>query len=148
MIKLHAESRSYTEDPLQSYSFRISIPGLPNAVGFKKIGGLSQEMGVAEYNEGGYKYTHKLSGKSKTGELSCEKGMFTNQLVEDVFRQAMANPENRKTIVVELLDKAGKVGRKWTLAECWCSKWESGELDSDSDDVIVETLTIQYEHFV
>ncbi len=140
--------RTYTEDPLQGFKFRISIPGLPKAVGFKKIGGLSQEFGVVEYDEGGYNYTHKLSGKLKTGELVCEKGMFANTQIEGVFKAMVTNPHQRNTITIELLDKKGKVARKWSVAEAWCNKWEAGEFDASSEDPVVETLTFQYEYFL
>lgn len=140
--------RVYTNDPLQGYNFRISIPGLPKAVGFKKIGGLSQEVGVVEYDEGGYKHTHLLSGKLKTGELVCEKGMFANTQIEDIFKKMVTKPHQRNTITVELLGKDGKVARKWSLAEAWCSKWEAGEFDASSEDAVVETLTFQYEYFL
>lgn len=140
--------RVTTQDPLQGYNFRISIPGVPNSVGFKKIGGLSEEIGVVEYDEGGYDYTHKLQGKKKTGELTCEKGVFANKTVENVFRNALKNANYRTTITIELLGRDNKVARKWTLAEAWCSKWEMGEFDASSEDVVVETLTIQYENFI
>lgn len=140
--------RVYTDDPLQGFNFRISIPGLPNGVGFKKIGGLGQEIGVVEYDEGGYGYTHKLQGKAKVGELTCEKGMFPNSQIEDLFKDALTNPNFRKTITIELLDKTGKVARKWICAEAWVSKWEASEFDASSEDPLVETLTIQYEYFL
>lgn len=140
--------RVFTEDPLQGYNFRVSIPGLPKAVGFKKVGGLSQEIGVVEYDEGGYKYTHKLSGKIKTGELTFEKGMFANKQIENLFRSMVTNSATRNTVTIELLDKNGKVARKWSVAEAWCSKWEAGEFDASSEDPVVETLTFQYEYFL
>lgn len=141
-------ARSYTQDPLQAFKFRVSIPGLPKACGFKKISGLSQEISVVEYGEGGYDHTHKLQGKTKTGELVCEKGMFPNKDVEQIFRNSMSNKDFRQTIVIELLTKTGEVGRTWTIGEAWCSKWEAGEMDATSEDPVVETLTIQYEYFI
>lgn len=140
--------RVYSQDPLQGFNFRVSIPGLPNSVGFKKIGGLSQELGVVEYDEGGYNYTHKLSGKLKTGELVCEKGMFANTQIQDLFKKMVTKADQRCTITIELLNKEGKVARKWSVAEAWCNKWEAGEFDASSEDPVVETLTFQYEYFL
>ena len=34
-------------------------------MGFQKVSGLTREIGVVEYDEGGYSYTHKLTGKEK-----------------------------------------------------------------------------------
>ena len=41
-------SRTMEADPLQSFMFKVSIPGLPTGVGFQKIGGLSREVEVVE----------------------------------------------------------------------------------------------------
>nr|DAJ02123.1 MAG TPA: major tail protein [Caudoviricetes sp.] len=140
-------SRSEKDDPLQGFKFRISIPGLPDSCGFSKISGLTMEIGVTEYDEGGYDVTHKLQGKAKGGELTCEKGAFPSTQVEQVFRKALSSKE-RSTIVVNLLDSRGKVQRTWKFAECWCSKWELGDLDASSEDVLMETLTLQYEYML
>ena len=138
-------SRSEKDDPLQGFKFRVSIPGIPESCGFSKIGGLEMEIGVAEYDEGGYDYTHKIQGKAKGGELTCEKGVFANKQVEQLFRDALTSRE-RCTVVIMLLDVHNRVSRTWKFAECWCSKWEVDDLDASSDDVVMEKVTIQYEH--
>lgn len=135
-------------DPLQGFNFRLSIPGLPNACGFKKIGGLIKELGVVTYDEGGYNATHKLKGKLKVGELVCEKGVFANQDIETLFKNSLMNPDYRGTVTIELLATDGSVARKWSVAEAWCSKWEVSEFDASSEEVAVETITIQYEDFI
>lgn len=140
-------SRSEKEDPLQGFKFRISIPGLPDSCGFQKVSGLEMEIGVVEYDEGGYDVTHKLQGKAKGGEIVCEKGMFPSTQVEQIFRKALTSKE-RGTVVVNLLDSRGKVARTWKLAECWCSKWEAGDLDASSEDVLTESITIQFEYML
>lgn len=136
------------QDPLQGFNYRVSIPGIPQGCGFKKISGLSLELGVVSYDEGGYKNTHKLKGKKKTGELVCEKGLFPNKDIEDYFKSMLMDDNFRSTITIELLAPDDTVARKWSLSECWASKWEVGEFDASSEDVVVETITIQYEDFI
>lgn len=140
--------RVTTQDPLQGYNFRLSLTGLPSTCGFKKISGLSMELGVVSYDEGGYSVPHKLKGKKKTSELVCEKGLFPNKDIENLFKQSLNSKDYRTTATVELLGPDGSVARKWTLSEVWCSKWEVGEFDASSEDVVVETITLQYEDFI
>lgn len=140
--------RVRSNDPLQAFKFRVSMNGIPSAMGFKKVNGLSKELGVIEYDEGGYDYTHKLNGKMKTGEVTLEKGMFANKDIETLISKSFGSEEFRDTLTVDLLDATGKVARNWNLAEAWVSKWEAGELDASSEDVVIETLTIQYEYFL
>ena len=63
--------RVSTQDPLQGYNFRLSISGLPNSCGFKKIGGLVQELSVVTYDEGGYDTSVRLICIKIPGELVC-----------------------------------------------------------------------------
>lgn len=141
-------ARTYANDPLQMFRFRVSMPGLPAGMGFQKVSGLTREIGVVEYDEGGYSHTHKLTGKEQGGEVTLEKGMFANTDLEEVYKRSLNNPDYRTTVIIEQLDKFGKVARSWTLAEAWVSKWEGSELDATSEDVAIESITIQFEYYL
>lgn len=140
-------ARTASLDPLQKYRFRVIIPNITSEIGFTTVSGLDLEVGVSEYNEGGYPYAHKIPGKPKVGEVTCERGLFSGD--SDVYalvKQTLTNPDFRQTVIIQHLDRFGNVGKEYKLAECWASKWETGGLDASSDDVAVETLTLQYEY--
>ena len=139
-------ARTASLDPLQKFRFRVTIPGLPTEIGFQTISGLTKEISVAEYSEGGYEYAHKLPGKPSVGEVTCERGAYANSSLEDLIKNSLTNPNFRNTIIIEHLDRFGNVGRTYKLAEAWVSKWESSDLDASSDDVAIEKITIQYEY--
>jgi phage tail-like protein len=141
-------ARTYANDPLQMFRFRVSMPGLPAGMGFQKVSGLSREIGVVEYDEGGYSHTHKLTGKEQGGEVTLEKGMFANTDLEEIYKRSLNRPDYRTTVIIEQLNKFGKVARSWTLAEAWVSKWEGSELDATSEDVAIESITIQFEYYL
>ena len=141
-------ARTYANDPLQMFRFRVSMPGLPAGMGFQKVSGLTREIGVVEYDEGGYSHTHKLTGKEKGGEVTLEKGMFANTDLEDIYKRSLNSPDYRTTVIIEQLDKFDKVARSWTLAEAWVSRWEGSELDATSEDVAIESITIQFEYYL
>ena len=140
-------ARTASLDPLQKFYFRVTIPGLPAEIGFTKVSGLDYEVGVAEYAEGGYQYTHKLPGKPKVGEITCERGMYSGDMaMYDLVKSTLLNPDFRQTVTIEHIDRFGKVGKIYKLAECWASKWEGDDFDAESDDVAVEKITLQYEY--
>ena len=141
-------ARTYANDPLQMFRFRVSMPGLPAGMGFQKVSGLSREIGVVEYDEGGYSHTHKLTGKEQGGEVTLEKGMFANADLEEIYKRSLISPDYRTTVIIEHLDKFDKVARSWTLAEAWVSRWEGSELDATSEDVAIESITIQFEYYL
>ena len=145
-ITAHA-ARTASLDPLQKYLFRVTIPGLPAEIGFQSVSGLDLEIGVAEYSEGGYAFSHKIPGKPKVSEVTCKRGAYSgDSAMLDLVRTTLTNPDFRGTVIIEHLDRFGNVGKTYKLAECWASKWEGDDLDATSDDVAVETLTLQYEY--
>ena len=141
-------ARTTSVDPLQKFNFRLTIPGLPSGIGFQKVGGLTQEVGVTEYDEGGFNHTHKLPGRQKVGEVTAERGSYADKSFQNLLQQALTNPNMRNTIIIEHLDRFGNAVRTYKLAEAWVSKWESSDFDASSDDVAIEKLTIQFEYFL
>ena len=141
-------SRTVEQDPLQAFMFRVSISGLPTGVGFQKVGGISREVGVVEYLENMYSHAHKLAGREKVGEITFERGMYADNYLQTMYETIIKNTNSRSDVTIEVCDRFGNVRRKFQLAECWFSKYECGDLDATSDDVIIETLTIQFEYFL
>ena len=146
--KAHAMARTIESDPLQSFMFKVQITGLPSGVGFQKVGGLSREVAVVEYLESMYSHKHKLPGRESVGEVTFERGMYADGELQKVYEKVFNNNNARQTVVIQVCDRFGNVRREFQLAECWFSKYEIGDLDATSDDVIIETLTMQFEYFI
>lgn len=140
--------RTIEQDPLQSFMFKLQISGLPTGVGFQKIGGLSREVAVIEYLENMYDHAHKLPGRESVGEVTCERGMYADAYLQSAYESVFNNNNCRSTTTIQICDRFGNVRREFQLAECWFSKYEVGDLDASSDDVIIETLTMQFEYFL
>ena len=140
-------SRTISQDPLQSFMFKVSIAGLPTGVGFQKVGGLNREVAVVEYLENMFEYKHKLPGRESVGEVTFERGMYADNYLQKLYETVFLNDTSRNTVNIMVCDRFGNVRRSFELYECWFSKYEVGDLDASSDDVIIETLTMQYESF-
>ena len=141
-------ARTIANDPLQKFMFRVTIPGLPTGLGFQKVGGLTREVGVVEYLEGLSKYTHKLPGREKVGEVTLERGSYATKELEAQYKKVLTDSNLRNTVIIEILDRFGNAKRTYKLAEAWVSKWEGSDLDASSDDVATEKLTVQFEYFL
>lgn len=141
-------ARTYANDPLQKFKFRVSIPGLAPALGFQKVSGLKREVGVVEYREGGHDYAHKLVGQEVVEPVVLERGTYTSQDLYELYKKTLTNPDFRTTVTIEQLDRLGKVARKWVLAEAWVKSWESSDLDAESEDVAIEKIEIEFEYFL
>ena len=141
-------SRTIEADPLQSFMFRVSIPGLPTGVGFQKVGGLSREVEVVEYLENMYDHTHKLQGRETVSDVTFERGMYADDYLQGIYEKVFNNNTVRNTVVIQVCDRFGKIRREFKCAEAWFSKYECADLDATSSDVIIETLTMTFEYFL
>lgn len=141
-------SRTMEADPLQSFMFKVSIPGLPTGVGFQKIGGLSREVEVVEYLENMYQHTHKLPGRESVGEVTFERGMYADDYLQTLYEKVFTDKNVRNTVVIQITDRFGKIRREFKCAEAWFSKYECADLDATSSDVIIETMTMVFEYFL
>ena len=141
-------ARTIKEDPLQSFMFRVQLSGMSGELGFTKVAGLSREVAVVEYFENMYEHAHTLPGRESVGEIACEKGMYEDKAYVKEYEKVLGAEKNgcRHEVIIKILNRFSEVKRTFTLYEAWCSKYEVGDLDSSSDDVIVETLTVQYEY--
>lgn len=141
-------ARTIESDPLQSFMFKVSIPGLPTGVGFQKVGGLSREVEVVEYFENMYDHAHKLPGRESVSEVTFERGMYADNYLQGLYEKVFNNNTVRNTVVIQVCDRFGAIKREFKCAEAWFSKYECADLDATSSDVIIETLTMVFEYFL
>ena len=142
--KTYAMARTMESDPLMGFMFKVKIGGVDCTIGFQKSGGLSREIAVVDYFENMYEHAHKLPGRETIGEVTFEKGMFADKAFVDYYENLFST-HNRYDISVIICDRFGNAKRTYDFTECWFSKYEVTDLDSSSDDVLVETLTMQSE---
>ena len=141
-------ARTIEADPLQSFMFKVSIPGIPTGVGFQKVGGLSREVEVVEYFENMYDHAHKLPGRESISEVTFERGMYADDYLQTLYEKVFNNNTVRNTVVIQVCDRFGAIKREFKCAEAWFSKYECADLDATSSDVIIETLTMVFEYFL
>ena len=142
--KTYAMARTMEQDPLMCFMFKVKIDGIDCTIGFQKIGGLSKEIAVVDYFENMYQHAHKLPGRESIGEVTFEKGMFADKEFVNYYENLFST-HNRYNISVIICDRFGTPKRIYDFTDCWFSKYEISDLDSSSDDVLVETLTMQSE---
>lgn len=146
--KVDAMARLLTEDPLQGFMFRLSIPGIEdNTIGFQQVGDLNREVEVIEYLENMYEHAHKLPGRESVGEVTLSKGMYAGTEFKDVYEACILQDDFRQEVTLNILDRLGSVRRSFGFAEAWFSAYNVSGIDATSSDVIIEELTMQFEYF-
>lgn len=141
-------ARTVENDPMQSFMFALSIPGIPDSVRFTSMSGLSKELAVVEYYEAGQDYAYKMAGRQSVGPITLVRGLKKEQDVENSYLRTLKDPAARVSMTLQILDRFKVVRRTYTLLEAWVSSYTLSDLDASSDDVITETLVIQYETYL
>lgn len=141
-------ARTIREDPLQSFMFRVQLSGMSGELGFTKVSGLTREVDVVEYFENMYEHAHKLPGREKVSEITFEKGMFDDTAFVKEYEKVLGEDKNecRHEVTINIMNRFKEVKRTFVLYEAWFSKYSISDLDGSSNDVIIETLTVQFEY--
>ena len=70
--------------------------------------------------------------------------MYADKKFADYYENLLKD-KKRHTVTVGIYDRFGTLKRTFTFNDCWFSKYEVADLDATSDDVLIETLTMQSE---
>lgn len=127
-------------DPLRGFRFLVEIDGIASA-GFARVKGLSREVKVETYREGGVNdYEHKLLTQVTYPNLVLERGLALDSLWRWALAASRGDVE-RRTVSVRLFDAAGAdSGWTWHLDDALPVKWTASDLDAAASQVIVESV--------
>ncbi len=132
--------------PLPKFYFQVKIGD--KEVPFQEVSGLDIEAQIIEYRHGNSKEfsTIKMPGIKKTGNVTLKKGIFVKDNgFWDWFNKIKMNTIERQTIVINLLDEAGKPTMIWTLTNAWPTKITGTDMKSDGNEIAVETIEVAHE---
>ncbi len=138
-------------DPYRNYNFLVEIDGITQA-GFQEVsGGLSSEIDITEYREGGFQVSdhgatvRKLPGMTKYSNITLKWGLTNSRELYDWHRLAVKGKVERKNGSIILMDTAGDEVVRWNFVNGWPSKWNGSDFNAKSSDVAIETLEIAHE---
>jgi phage tail-like protein len=130
--------------PLLTFSFIIEWGG--SRLGVQEISGLNDvELEKVPYREGNSLDYHDtyMPGRPKYGELTLKRGMLSG---DDEFHQWIStvrlNKIDRRDLTISLLDEEHNPVFVWQALAVWPSKLEGPSLNSTSNEVAVESITL------
>jgi len=125
----------------------VEIDGLAVAH-FQSVGGLSHEIEVLTYQEGGVNDRfHKLPAQGSYQNIVLKTGYINTHAVEDWHVAFTRTPEKvgRKNGSIVLLGDHGQELARWNFTRAWPVKWEGPELDGGATEIAVESVEIAHE---
>ncbi len=138
----------------KKFKFVIEIDGLRHT-GFQKCSELSVEVANVQHFEGGALIPNKSPGRLTFADLTLERGATQDRDLFDWFQdvartasgRGLPDAEYKRTLDVVQQDRDGSTLRRWTLTGAWPVKFVAGEWDNESDENVIEQVTLTYDFF-
>ena len=135
-------------DPYTNFRFLVEIEGVTQA-GFAECDGLTSEVEVIEYREGGdVSSVRKIPGLTKYSNITLKRGLTNSRDLYDWHLSAVRGSVERKNGSIIVLDDGGQEAVRWNFSNGWPSKYEGPSLCAKGNNVAIETLTITIESLV
>ena len=150
--------RASSADPFRKFKFRIRIDNNVVAA-LTKCSAITISVANQDFRSGDIdSYKQKLPGQVSFEHITLEQGMSNNSAVFEKWATAMSNylgnkgadaektPEDfRKDIDIEIYNLSNEKVKSYRVYNCWVSKYSVGDLDANSNDVLIHTLELQNE---
>lgn len=131
-------------DPFKNFNFLITAEGL--TAGFMEVTGLSSEVDVVEYREGGDDSVRKLPGLKKFGNVTLKRGITDSAELFNWYRTVLNGQAERRNCSIVLLDDARTPVVRWNLSNAFPRKYEGPRLNAKSSEVAIESIELCYEN--
>lgn len=138
-------------EPSLSHRFLTSFifQGVPSPLDFSfhKINGLTRELSVTSYSEGGENIRNNfLANKIQHGSLTLERGVMTVTPLTGVFESIMRGGELiYADVIIILLGEKGLPVASWTLSNALPVSWSTGEFDAMTSKVLINRMELRYQ---
>jgi phage tail-like protein len=131
--------------PYPTFNFAVEVEGLLVG-GFTQVDGLSGDVGVEEYREGGVNgYTHKLPGRTSFANLELRYGLTGVGMLWDWFAATTEGSIQRRNGTVMLLDRRRIPVMWWNFRNALPVRWTGPTFAASDDQIGIESLELAHE---
>jgi phage tail-like protein len=124
-------------------------PQFPYDTRWQEVSGLTVSTEFESWPEGGEnRFAHQLPKSLSFGELVLKRGKFMGSGVLHWARKAMEQFEYKPTnLMISLLDDEHLPIYNWYVTGAVPKRLEVSGINAGSNEVLVETLALQYQYF-
>ncbi len=123
--------------------------------GFQKASELSVEVANVQYFEGGSIIANKSPGRLTFSDVTLERGATQDRDLFSWFQDVaitssglgLADVNYKRNLDIVQQDRDGVTLRRWSLSRAWPVKFVAGEWDNESDENVIESVTLTYDYF-
>ena len=138
----------------KKFKYVVEIDSVASSA-FQKCSELSAEVAKVEYFEGGALIPNKSPGRLTFADVTLERGATVDRdqfdWLQDVVVTSsglgLTDPYYKRNLDVVQQDRDGTTLRRWCLSRAWPTKFVAGEWDNESDENVIESVTLTYDYF-
>ncbi len=134
-----------------AFHFSVEVAGETDDADtrFQEASGLSAEVGVEEYREGGVNdYVHRLPTGAKYGNLVLKRGYTSSSSLSKWCRDAIEDfVFTPKDVTVSLLDEEHNPLAAWSFVGAYPLKWSLSGFNAQQNGLAIESLELAFSRF-
>ena len=138
----------------KKFKFIVEIDDVAYA-GFQKCGELSVEVANVQHFEGGSLIPNKSPGRLTFADVTLERGATQDRDLFDWFQDVaimssglgLSGIAYKRNLDIVQQDRDGVTLRRWALSRAWPVKFVAGEWDNESDENVIESVTLTFDFF-
>ncbi|NES69324.1 MAG: phage tail protein [Okeania sp. SIO2D1] len=132
-------------DPYMSYNFAVEIGGVIVA-GFSEVSGLSSEIELESYEEGGLNgYVHKFPKHTTYPNLVLSRGLVNIDLFYIWYQATSQGLIQQLNGTILLLNSQQLPVMWWTFKRAYPVKWEGPQFNASNDEIAVERIELVHQ---
>jgi phage tail-like protein len=136
-----------TQPDLPRYSFAINIEG--RALGaFREVTGLDIEVEVIEFRDGSGGPIQKIPGQTKYSPIVLKRAFTGDKALLEWFTEFSESRSPRVDGSIVMLDQTRSEVARWNFQHGWPSKITGPTLNTNGQEVAIESITLVHEGLV
>jgi phage tail-like protein len=132
-------------DPYMAYNFAVEIGGVVVG-GFSQVSGLSSEIELEPYEEGGLNgFVHKFPKHTTYPNLVLSRGLINIDLFYMWYLATSEGLIQQLNGTILLLNSQQIPVLWWTFKKAYPVKWEGPKFNASSDEIAVEQIELVHQ---
>jgi len=113
---------------------------------FRECSGLSGEVAVETYNEGGLNdYTHRFPGRTSYGDVTLKTGVINGLDFWHWFADTSVGKVEPRTVSIIAYSQDQSEVLRWNLTGAFPSRWEGPSFTAGDTSALLHSLTLSYQ---
>ncbi|MDB5137804.1 MAG: conserved hypothetical phage tail region protein [Mucilaginibacter sp.] len=138
--------------PFTGFHFLVSfeiVPALPNDLRFQEVTGLTVDVDMDTYNEGGEnRFVHRLPSRSRYSDLVLKRGMTIASGVTAWCQDSIENFNYQPiNMLVSLLDEQHLPVSSWYVVNAIPMRYDISTFNAEQSEIVIESMTLRYEYY-